>query len=69
MNSRKDVQTSYDILHLQNRVAELNFELSNLKGKIKLSIDNLEKGNNYCHECGIDYQDYAREILEDLIKE
>jgi hypothetical protein len=32
-------------------------------------IASLEIGNNYCYECGIDYQDYAREILEDLKKE
>lgn len=28
----------------------------------------LEIGNNYCYECGIDYQEYTREKLEEIKK-
>jgi hypothetical protein len=36
--------------------------------KIEAKIKELEIGNNYCYECGIDYQDYTRNILESLLK-
>ena len=37
--------------------------------KIDEKVNSLEVGNNYCYECGVDYQEYAREILEDLKNE
>jgi hypoxanthine-guanine phosphoribosyltransferase len=40
----------------------------NLRKKIENKITELEIGNNYCYECGIDYQEYTREILNDLLK-
>jgi hypothetical protein len=36
---------------------------------IDAAINKLEIDNNYCYECGIDYQNYAREILEEIKKE
>ena len=37
--------------------------------KIDEKINSLEVENNYCYECGIDYQEYAKEILSDLKNE
>ncbi len=36
---------------------------------IDAAIEKLEIDNNYCYECGIDYQNYARTILEEIKKE
>jgi hypothetical protein len=63
-----DSESSYDIVRLQNQIISLHEELGELKGKIKTKINELEIDNNYCEECGIDYQNYARDILKDLLK-
>lgn len=36
---------------------------------VDVAIEKLEIDNNYCYECGIDYQNFAREILEQIKKE
>lgn len=61
--------TDYDIQRLQQQIISLHSELAELRGKIKIKINELEIGNNYCYECGIDYHEFARDILEDLLKE
>jgi len=55
--------SNYDTLFLQNRVVELNLELSMLKEKIKLLISNIE-------DYGYDYHNWEIvDLLKDLLKD
>ena len=65
VNAFRQPDTAYQYLEKLRHKAIPAIPIS----KIDEKVNSLEVGNNYCYECGVDYQEYAREILEDLKNE
>ena len=56
-------------INCPNCKKDIELSITNiLRQRIQNKIEELEIGNNYCYECGIDYQEYAAVILLDLLK-